>query len=84
MVAAGDITGDLHVVGLVGQDAPGGRVPLHNQREPRVGRIAANDAMGPEPENVAKAGDCDAPTRLQRPLLQRLFGRRRDLIDLGR
>jgi hypothetical protein len=74
MAAARDVAGDLHVVGLVSEDQAGGRVAFHQLSEDHgISRIAANDAMDAELENVADDGDLSCcKVGLERPLLQRL------------
>ena len=74
MGAAGDMAGDFHVIGLVGQDEPGGGIAVHEAaKHGRVGRVAADQTVRPELKDVAEAGDRDsARGGRQRPLLDRL------------
>ena len=71
MVAAADMAGDRHIVGLVGQDEAGRRVAVGQPgKHRRIGRVATDQAMGPELEEIAEAGDRDrAGIRLERSLL---------------
>ena len=75
MVATRDMPGDLHVIGLVGQDETGGRVAFQQSSEDRgVGRVAANNTMRTELEPIANPGDRNGWIWVERPLLQSLGG----------
>src|ERR1700733_1616167 len=70
MVATRDMPGDLHVIGLVGQDETGGRVAFQQSSENRgVGRVAANNTMRTELEPIANPGDRNGWIWVERPLL---------------
>ena len=58
MRAAGDIAGDFHVIGFVGQNGPRRRVAVHQSGEHRrIGRIAADEPVRAELEHVAHTSD---------------------------
>jgi len=85
MAAARDMAGDLHVVGLIGQDQARGNVVFHQfSNDRRFGRIAANEAMRAELKNVADHGDRRVPffRRERPPLDRRRILTKNDLIDL--
>ena len=86
MIAAGDIPGDLYVIGLVGQDETGGSIAFQqSSKNRRIGRVAAHDAMRTELENIANPGDRSRGVGLERPLLQPISCvAENDMVDLGR
>src|ERR1700733_9188004 len=60
MVATRDMPGDLHVIGLVGQDETGGRVAFQQSSENRGGgRVAENDVV-----NLSWRETCDFDRRI--------------------
>ena len=86
MGSAGDIPGDLRVIGLVGQNEAAGGVAFQQSRKNRgIGRVTADNAMRTELENIADPGDRSCGVWLERPLLQPLSGvTENDVIDFGR
>jgi hypothetical protein len=86
MTSAGDVSGDLHVIRLVGQDeARGDAVFQQSSQNLGIGRVAAHDAMQNKLENIPDPGDCDCGVGLERPLLQSIADvAENHMIDLGR
>jgi hypothetical protein len=86
VIAPGHITGDLHVIRLVGQDETGGSIALQqSSKNRRIGRVAAHDPMRTELEDITHPGDRSCGVGLERPLLQPLGGvAENDMVDLGR
>jgi len=86
MTSAGDISGDLHVIGLVGQDEAAGGVAFQQLRKHRgIGCVAADDAMRTKLEDIADPGDRGCGVGLERSLLQPLgSGAKNDMVDFGR
>ena len=86
VIAPGHVTGDLHVIGLVGQDETGGSIAFQqSSKNRRIGRVATHDTMRTELENIADPGDRSCGVGLERPLLQPLSGvAENDMVDLGR
>ena len=86
MIAAGDIAQRSYVIRLVGQDETSGGVAFQqSSKYRRIGRVAANDAMRTELENIADPGDRSCGVGLERPLLEPLCGvAENDMVDLGR
>src|SRR5579863_2482507 len=80
------MTGDLYVIGLVGQDQSGGGIPFQqSSKNRRMGRVATHDAMRTELENLADPGDSSCGVGLKRPLLEPIGAIANDnLVDLGR
>jgi hypothetical protein len=79
------MTGDLYVIGLVGQDETGGGITFQqSSKNRRIGRVATHDAMRAELENIADPGDRSCGVGLKRPLLQPFSGvAENDMVDLG-
>jgi hypothetical protein len=73
----------FHVVGLVGQDKPRKLAPVHQPPEGfRVGRAAADNAMGAKLERVAGIGDRDCAGRWRQGALLDPLAVKDDLINL--
>src|ERR1700722_6175085 len=86
MSAAGDISGNRHIVRLVRQDKPGERIALHKTlQDLLIGRIAASDPMAAESERVFKPGNGrDGRVRRKWTLFYRIFvAGKENLIDLA-
>jgi len=85
MSAAGYVTGDRDVVGLVGQDQPCERIAFHQPAQcPIFSSAAADDPVRAEVKNVAHArdGDC-ASHRRERPRFDRVIDLAEDdVVDL--
>jgi hypothetical protein len=84
MGASGDIAGDFHVIGLVGQDKPRRGIALHQAGDHRgVGCIAADQPVRPQLKHVAKTSHRDGTGGGgKRALLKGLRIPNEDLIDL--
>jgi hypothetical protein len=77
--SSSDIAGDLNVVGLVSQDEMSEYVAFRQSRKKHeIGRVAVNDAVRPELENIADPSDCNCSVGLERPQLQTRPGRRQE------